>query len=66
MTKKKGGAPIVESFDKLQTAVIAAAADVTKAKAGNQSAGERLRKAMQEVKELAQAVRTDALALYKK
>lgn len=56
----------MESFAKLQAAVTAAHADMEKLKAGNRSAGERLRKKMQEVKVLAQEVREAALAAYKK
>lgn len=54
----------MESFSKLQAAIIEAADDAVKIMHGNKSAGERLRKKMQEVKQLAQAVRKDALALY--
>lgn len=54
----------MEAFHKLQQAVIDAAADVPKIAAGNKTAGERLRKKMQEVKQLAQDVREAALALY--
>lgn len=44
-------------FDKLQSAVAAAADEAVKAQGGNKSAGVRLRKIMQEVKGLAQDVR---------
>lgn len=56
----------MESFSKLQAAIQQAAIEVPKIAAGNKSAGERLRKQMQEVKQLAQTVRRDTLALYRR
>lgn len=46
-------------FDKLQDAVNDCQADVTKFVEGNNSAGTRVRKAMQTVKSLAQEVRVE-------
>ena len=47
------------TFDELQNAINDCQADVTKFVEGNNSAGTRVRKAMQEVKRLAQAVRVE-------
>ena len=46
-------------FDELQNTVNACQADVTKFVEGNNSAGTRVRKAMQEIKKLAQFVRVE-------
>ena len=47
------------TFDELQDAINDCQADVTKFVEGNNSAGTRVRKAMQEVKRLAQDVRVE-------
>jgi len=47
------------TFDELQNAINDCQADVTKFVEGNNSAGTRIRKAMQEVKRLAQDVRIE-------
>ena len=47
------------SFDGLQNAINDCQSDVTKFVDGNSSAGTRVRKAMQEVKRLAQLVRVE-------
>ena len=47
------------SFDELQNAINDCQSDVTKFVEGNNSAGTRIRKAMQEVKRLAQDVRIE-------
>jgi len=47
------------SFDGLQNAINDCQSDVTKFVDGNNSAGTRVRKAMQEVKRLAQEVRVE-------
>jgi len=47
------------AFDELQDAVNDCQSDVTKFVEGNNSAGTRVRKAMQAVKQLAQAVRVE-------
>jgi hypothetical protein len=47
------------TFDELQNAINDCQADVTKFVEGNNSAGTRVRKAMQTVKSLAQNVRTE-------
>ena len=47
------------TFDDLQNAINDCQADVTKFVEGNNSAGTRVRKAMQEVKRLAQDVRVE-------
>jgi hypothetical protein len=54
----------MREFTDLQEKVVSSFAEVQKLKAGNRSAGERLRKNMQEVKNLAQAVRVAAFKLY--
>ena len=51
--------PLNTVFDKLQNAINDCQADVTKFVEGNNSAGSRVRKAMQEVKRLAQDVRVE-------
>ena len=47
------------TFDELQNAINDCQADVTKFVEGNNSAGTRVRKAMQAVKQLAQDVRVE-------
>ena len=47
------------TFDELQNAINDCQADVTKFVEGNNSAGTRVRKAMQTVKSLAQSVRIE-------
>ena len=47
------------TFDELQNAINDCQADVTKFVEGNNSAGTRVRKAMQVVKQLAQEVRVE-------
>ena len=47
------------AFDELQDAINDCQSDVTKFVDGNNSAGTRIRKAMQEVKRLAQDVRVE-------
>jgi len=51
--------PLNSTFDKLQDAINDCQADVTKFIEGNNSAGTRVRKAMQAVKSLAQEVRIE-------
>jgi hypothetical protein len=51
--------PLNNSFDKLQDAINDCQSDVTKFIEGNNSAGTRVRKAMQTVKSLAQEVRVE-------
>ena len=51
--------PLNSLFDELQDAVNDCQTDVTKFIEGNNSAGTRVRKAMQEVKRLAQDVRVE-------
>ena len=53
----------MESFDNLVELVENAKADVAKAEKGNRAAGTRVRKAMQEMKNLAQQIRKEMLAL---
>ena len=50
---------ISTTFDELQNAIYDCQADVTKFVEGNNSAGTRVRKAMQAVKSLAQNVRIE-------
>ena len=51
--------PLNSLFDELQHAVNDCQTDVTKFIEGNNSAGTRVRKAMQEIKKLAQFVRVE-------
>ena len=50
---------ISKTFDELQNAINDCQADITKFVEGNNSAGTRVRKAMQTVKSLAQNVRVE-------
>ena len=51
--------PVNQTFDDLQDAINDCQSDVTKFIEGNNSAGTRIRKAMQEVKRLAQDIRVE-------
>ena len=51
--------PLDSTFDELQDAINDCQTDVTKFIEGNNSAGTRVRKAMQEVKRLAQDIRVE-------
>ena len=51
--------PINSTFDNLQDAINDCQTDVTKFIEGNKSAGTRVRKAMQAVKQLAQDIRLE-------
>ena len=51
--------PINDTFDELQDAINSCQSDVTKFIEGNNSAGTRVRKAMQTVKSLAQDIRVE-------
>ena len=51
--------PVNQTFDDLQDAINDCQADISKFVEGNNSAGTRVRKAMQTVKSLAQNVRTE-------
>ena len=51
--------PLNSTFDNLQDAINDCQSDVTKFVEGNNSAGTRVRKAMQEVKRLAQDIRVE-------
>ena len=51
--------PLDSTFDELQDAINDCQSDVTKFVEGNNSAGTRVRKAMQEVKRLAQDIRIE-------
>ena len=51
--------PLSRTFDELQNAINDCQADVSKFVEGNNSAGTRVRKAMQVVKQLAQDVRIE-------
>ena len=50
---------LYNEFDQLQDAINDCQTDVTKFIEGNNSAGTRVRKAMQEVKKMAQAIRVE-------
>lgn len=51
----------MESFEKLKKAVAEAEGDVVKWQGGNKAAGTRVRKAMQDIKGLAQEIRVEVL-----
>ncbi|RMH14922.1 MAG: histone H1 [Planctomycetota bacterium] len=51
----------MDRLDQLQQAVEAIREDYNKAKGGNKAAGTRVRKAMQEIKNIAQQVRQEML-----
>ena len=51
--------PLISTFDELQDAINDCQSDVTKFVEGNNSAGTRVRKAMQVVKQLAQDIRIE-------
>jgi len=51
--------PLSSTFDELQDAINDCQSDVTKFVEGNNSAGTRVRKAMQAVKQLAQDIRLE-------
>ena len=51
--------PIYESYSRLEQIITESMLDATKFVSGNNSAGTRVRKAMQEVKNLAQRIRVD-------
>ena len=51
--------PLNQTFDELQDAINDCQTDVTKFVEGNNSAGTRVRKAMQAIKSLAQEVRIE-------
>ena len=52
-----------QHFDQLCTAVEAARADVQKAEEGNKAACSRVRKSMQDIKNIAQEIRKEMLEL---
>ena len=53
----------MEEYVRLKEAVLAVEDDLSKATNGNKAAGTRVRKQMQEIKALAQAVRVKVLGL---
>ncbi|HED54768.1 MAG TPA: histone H1 [Phycisphaerales bacterium] len=53
----------MESFEKLKQAVVQAEDDIAKAEGGNKAAGTRARKALQDVRNLAQEIRKEILTL---
>lgn len=55
----------MESYDKLKALVEECAVDLVKAEAGNKSAGTRVRKFMQDIKNAAQEVRKDVMNIRK-
>lgn len=58
MGKDKG---IMQEYEQLKQMVMAAEEDILKAEGGNKAAGTRIRKAMQEIKKVAQQVRINIL-----
>ena len=53
----------MEAFDRLKQAIADCEPDLMKAEKGNKAAGTRVRKSMQDVKKIAQEVRTKVLEL---
>ncbi|RNC82428.1 MAG: histone H1 [Phycisphaera sp.] len=53
----------MESFEKLKQIVTEAEDDIAKAEGGNKAAGTRARKSLQDVRNLAQDIRKEILAL---
>jgi hypothetical protein len=53
--------PMSQNYDRLVSVVQAAREDVEKADAGNKAATARVRKSMQEIKEIAQEIRKEML-----
>ena len=53
----------MEAFDRLKQAVVAVEEDLAKAESGNKAAGTRVRKAMQDIKKIAQEVRVKILEM---
>lgn len=51
----------MDRLDKLQQAIEAIREDYNKAKGGNKAAGTRVRKAMQDIKAIAQEIRAEML-----
>jgi hypothetical protein len=51
----------MQEYDQLKDSVAAVEDDIIKAEGGNKAAGTRVRKAMQEIKEIAQSVRIKIL-----
>ncbi len=49
----------MEDFERLKQAVADVEADVAKCEGGNKAAGTRVRKAMMEIKKIAQAIRVE-------
>lgn len=55
----------MESYERLKAVIAGAEEDISKAEGGNKAAGTRARKSLQEVRELAQEIRKEILALNK-
>jgi len=53
----------MEAFDRLKVMVAAVEEDLAKAQAGNRAAGTRVRKQMQDIKNMAQEVRVKILEM---
>jgi hypothetical protein len=51
----------MQEYDQLKDSVAAVEEDIIKAEGGNKAAGTRVRKAMQEIKQIAQTVRIKIL-----
>ncbi len=58
-----GKVPQVEAFERLKQLVVSAEEDIKKAEGGNKAAGTRARQIMQDVKNRAQEVRQQILAI---
>jgi hypothetical protein len=53
----------MQEFDQLKAKIVEIEADLSKAETGNKAAGTRVRKGMQEIKALAQAIRGKILQM---
>lgn len=53
----------MEEYEKLKSLVLGIEEDIKKAEGGNKSAGVRVRKTMQEVKQIAQTIRNRILEI---
>ncbi len=65
LPEKKKGTDVSANFEKLVKIVEETRADMEKAEAGNKSAAVRVRKSMQDIKQVAQDIRKDMMNVKK-
>jgi uncharacterized protein YoaH (UPF0181 family) len=65
LRETKKGTEVSANFEKLVKVVEETRADMEKAETGNRSAGVRVRKSMQEIKQLAQEIRKEMMGAKK-